>query len=75
MYDKTFGKLELAAHVTNGVCNVCHYESMFVSLSPEVYRCVTCAADCHQHINGKINYLPITTSKPIEDGTSTKVRG
>ena len=76
MYEKgPFGKaLDVAAHVTNGVCNVCHYESMFISLSPEIYRCVTCGSDCHQHINGKINYLPIT-SKPLENGPSTKVRG
>ena len=75
MYDKIFDKLELAAHVTNGTCTVCHHDSMFVSLSPEVYRCVTCGSDCHQHINGKINYLPITSRKPIEDGESTKVGG
>ena len=62
MYSKTFSKLELSAKVANGVCTVCHHESMFVSLTPEIYRCVTCGADCHQHINGIISYLPITTS-------------
>ena len=72
--DNIFGKLDLAAHVTNGVCSHCHNESMFISLTSDVYRCVTCGSDCHQHINGKINYLPIT-SKPLEDGPSTKVRG
>ena len=74
MYEKIFGKLEFAAHVSNGICSVCHNESMFISLSPEIYRCVTCGSDCHQHINGKINYLPIS-SKPIDNGESTKVGG
>ena len=73
MYDKVFGKIALAAQVTNGICTVCHHESMFVSLTPEIYRCVTCGADCHQHINGKINYLPISNRNPIEDGDNTKV--
>ena len=73
MYDKVFGKIALAAQVTNGICTVCHHESMFVSLTPEIYRCVTCGADCKQHINGKINYLPISNRKPIEDGNDTKV--
>ena len=45
MYDKMFKKLDVAANVSNGVCNVCHHESMFVSLTPEIYRCVTCGAD------------------------------
>ena len=70
----TFGsKLSVAAQVTNGVCTVCHHESMFVSLTPEIYRCVTCGADCHQHINGKINYLPIGIKEAVKDGHDTKV--
>ena len=73
MYDKVFGKIALAAQVTNGICTVCHHESMFVSLTPEIYRCVTCGADCHQHINGKINYLPIGTKEPVKDGNNTEV--
>ena len=62
MYDGMFKKLEIAANVSNGVCDVCHHESMFVSLTPQIYRCVTCGSDLHQRINGKISYLPITTS-------------
>ena len=62
MNEKLFSKIELSAKVSNGVCTVCHHESMFVSLTPEIYRCVTCGSDLQQHINGKISYLPITTS-------------
>ena len=59
---KLFNTIGLAAQVSNGLCTICHHESMFVSLSRETYRCVTCGSDLHQHINGRISYLPITTS-------------
>ena len=62
-----FGKaLELATQVTGGVCPTCSYETMFVSLSPEIYRCINCGADCKQHINGSIRYLPAMTKFPEE---------
>ena len=70
-----FGKaLELAAQVTGGVCPTCSYETMFVSLSPEIYRCINCGADCKQHINGSIRYLPAMTkfSKEMKDVKSPK---
>ena len=57
-----FGKaIDLAAQVTGGVCPTCTHETMFVSLSPELYRCMNCGSDCKQHINGRIRYLPATT--------------
>ena len=62
MNEKLFSTIGLAAQVSNGICTICHHESMFVSLTPKLYRCVTCGSDLHQHINGKISYLPITTS-------------
>ena len=41
-----FGKaLDVAAQVTGGVCPTCSYETMFVSLSPEIYRCMNCGSD------------------------------
>ena len=71
-----FGKaLDVAAQVTGGVCPTCSYETMFVSLSPEIYRCMNCGADCKQHINGSIRYLPAITKLPEEstNGNNTKV--
>ena len=71
-----FGKaLDVAAQVTGGVCPTCTYETTFVSLNPEVYRCMNCGADCKQHINGSIKYLPAITKLPEEstDGNSPKV--
>ena len=32
---------------------------MLVGITKEFYRCMTCGADLHQHINGKISYLPV----------------
>ena len=71
-----FGKaLDVAAQVTGGVCPTCTYETTFVSLNPEVYRCMNCGADCKQHINGSIKYLPAITKLPEEstNGDNTKV--
>ena len=61
MNKKLFSTVELATRLSNGLCTICHHESMFVYLTRETYRCVTCGSDLHQHINGKISYLPITT--------------
>ena len=62
-----FGKaIDLAAQITGGVCPTCSYETMFVSLNPEIYRCMNCGADCKQHINGSIRYLPAMTKFPEE---------
>ena len=71
-----FGKaLDIAAQVTGGVCPTCTHETMFVSLNPELFRCMNCGSDCKQHINGSIRYLPAITKLPEEgtDGNSPKV--
>jgi len=73
-----FGKaLDVAAQVTSGVCPTCTYETMFVALSPEIYRCMNCGSDCKQYINGRIRYLPVMTKLPEEntDVKSPKVGG
>ena len=73
-----FGKaIDLAAQVTGGVCPTCSYETMLVSLTPELYRCMNCGADCKQYINGSIKYLPAMSSLPEEkkDGQDPKMGG
>ena len=73
-----FGKaLDVAAEVTGGVCPTCDHETMFISLTREIYRCVSCGSDCRQYINGSIKYLPAITKLPEEkiDGKSPKVGG
>ena len=77
MYGKgPLGKaLDIAAQVTGGVCPTCTHETVFVSLSPEIYRCMNCGSDCKQYINGSIKYLPAITKLPEEstNGNSPKV--
>jgi len=79
MYGKgPFGKaIDLAAHLTNGVCPTCNQEGLFVSINPEIFRCTTCGSDCKQYINGSIRYLPALSSPPEEkkDGQDPKVGG
>ena len=63
-----FGKaLDVAAQVTGGVCPTCNHETMFVSLSPEIYRCMNCGTDCRQYINGSIKYLRTIATLPDEN--------
>ena len=66
MYKKPLGQLEMSANVTSGICPTCSEDSMFVSLSPEIFRCVTCGCDSRQYINGKISYIPITNRNRID---------
>jgi len=73
-----FGKaLDVAAEVTGGVCPTCAHETMFISLSPELYRCVNCGSDCKQYINGSIRYLPAISrpAKPDKDVKRPKLGG
>ena len=68
--------LDFAAQVTGGVCPTCTHETMFVSLSRELFRCMNCGTDCRQYVNGSIRYLPAITRLPEEnnDVKSPKVR-
>ena len=67
-----FKNLNMTAQVTGGVCPTCAHETMLVSLTPEIYRCVSCGADCKQYINGSIRYLPALTRPPKLDTTTSK---
>jgi len=63
----------LQAQVVNGECPTCHEITVLVGLTHDFYRCMNCGADLHQHINGKISYLPIMTSR--KDGGTPFVKG
>ena len=54
--------MKITAEIVNGKCPTCNQLSILVGLTKEFYRCLTCGADLHQHINGKISYLPILPS-------------
>ena len=63
--------MKLAAEIVNGKCPTCDQFTMLVGLTKEFFRCMTCGADLHQHINGKISYLPAIQVPP---GTKPFVR-
>ena len=53
------------AEIVNGKCPTCDQNTMLVSIASDYYRCVTCGSDLQQHINGKISYLPLLSSKTL----------
>ena len=57
----SFKNLQLSrTEVVQGVCPTCTENTMLISLTKEIYRCITCGGDLRQHINGKISYIPTT---------------
>ena len=62
-----FGDINLKAEIVNGTCPTCSQNTLLVSLTPELYRCITCGSDLRQHINGKISYIPhVNSAKDIK---------
>jgi len=60
----SFKDLQLSrTEVVQGVCPTCTENTMLISLTKEIYRCITCGGDLRQHINGKISYIPTTDMK------------
>ena len=68
-----FGNIKLKAEIVNGTCPTCEQDTLLVSLTPDLFRCITCGSDLRQHINGKISYIPhVNNAKDIKlDLTTT----
>ena len=68
------GGMIFKTQVVNGTCPTCEAKSVFISLSPEFFRCTTCGGDLEQKVNGVISYIPIHPGaklpvlETIEDG-------
>lgn len=58
--------MRVTAEIVNGECPTCKEITILVGLSKEIYRCMNCGTDLEQHVNGKISYLPVLTSR--DDG-------
>ena len=54
---------KIYAEIVNGQCPTCQELTMLVGITSDYYRCMNCGADLHQHINGKITYLPALTAR------------
>ena len=66
---KTF---KIEAEVVRGECPTCKELTTLVGISSQFFRCMECGADLEQHVNGKISYLPIMTSR--QDGGTPFVK-
>ena len=53
-----FKKTNFEPDITHGVCPLCDHPTMLVSLTKDIYRCITCGSDLEQKINGVISYIP-----------------
>ena len=54
-----FEKTKFAPDITHGICAMCDMPTMLVSLTKDMYRCITCGSDLEQKINGVIKYMPV----------------
>jgi len=70
------GGMIFKTQVVNGTCPTCSANTVFISLSPEFFRCTTCGTDLEQKVNGVISYIPappggkLPVLEVIEDGTT-----
>jgi len=69
------GGMIFKTQVVNGTCPTCEASTVFISLSPEFFRCTNCGTDLEQKVNGVISYIPavptggkIPVLKTIENG-------
>ena len=60
MTEKNF---KVTAEIVNGKCPTCNELTTLVGLDKAFYRCMSCGSDLEQHVNGKISYLPILSSR------------
>ena len=55
--------LHFNPEVTHGICPSCEIPTMLVSLTRDLYRCLTCGSDLEQKINGIIKYMPTENAR------------
>ena len=63
--------MRLSAEKVNGKWHTCNELTNLVGKTKELYKCLTCGTDLHQHVNGKISYLPAIQ---VPKGTKPFVR-
>ena len=63
----SFKDLQLSkTEVVQGVCPTCKERTMLISLTKEIYRCITCGGDLRQYINGKYHIFQLRICKKIQ---------
>jgi len=60
---KYFKPQAISPDITHGVCPTCDMPTMLVSLTKDIYKCITCGSELEQKINGVIKYMPVLSGK------------
>ena len=55
---KFFKHIKINSEITNGTCPNCNEYTTLISVTKDLYRCVTCGFDLKQKVNGHISYIP-----------------
>ena len=55
---KFFKHINLHSEITHGTCPNCNELTPLISITKDLYRCVTCGFDLKQKVNGHISYIP-----------------
>ena len=53
-----FKHINLHSEITHGTSPNCNELTTLISITKDIYRCVTCGQDLEQKINGQISYIP-----------------
>ena len=53
-----FKHIKINSEITNGTCPNCNEYTTLISVTKDLYRCVTCGFDLEQKVNGQISYIP-----------------
>ena len=59
--------MKIQTEVVNGKCPTCDEHTMLVGITNQLYRCMNCGSDLEKHVNGKISYLPNSTTPADKD--------
>ena len=55
---KFFKHMSLRSEITHGICPNCNELTALISITKDLYRCVSCGFDLEQKVNGHISYIP-----------------
>ena len=53
-----FKHIKIHSEITHGTCPNCNEKTTLISITKDLYRCVTCGFDLEQKVNGRISYIP-----------------
>ena len=55
---KFFKHMSIHSEITHGICPNCNELTALISITKDLYRCVSCGFDLEQKVNGHISYIP-----------------